>query len=369
MNTRPMLGAAVSPQNQKPNNLPEINAMHAQPASSSMLSSGILGTAAAATASNTAAQTTAQSGYQDQIQILDIESLMASGSADLADWMPNLDVYANMGLGNTYGSAGSSFSGMGSMSGGVSGGIDPNALRLAPTNPLDALNGSAIELDTDYTPTPIIKSDPDAQLDLDAFASPMKRKSSSGAESAAADEPGSVVVPKRPRKAEKKITVDLSPHCISCGKGMARVIVRALRAELPEKTEAAFTCLDCKQVKVYTDATVSPTAIGTVETRKRGRVTMEEEDRSGGDPEKRQFCDVCQRIIGSGWIRGTVHKARVSVQDIAEIVCASCESRYQRYVSSRHARADGHTGRLADYVGARIAAEVAVGASMSGNGA
>jgi transcription elongation factor Elf1 len=109
-------------------------------------------------------------------------------------------------------------------------------------------------------------------------------------------------------------------------------MVRALRAQLPDRVEATFTCLECKHVKITTDATVSSTAIGTVETRKRMRVTMDIEDDASSKKERRQFCDVCQRLIGSGWIRGGREKDKRSVQGMAEIVCSSCDARYQRYV-------------------------------------
>jgi hypothetical protein len=59
---------------------------------------------------------------------------------------------------------------------------------------------------------------------------------------------------------------------------------------------------------------------------------MEIEDAEAGQVEptkaRRAFCDVCQRVVGSGSIVGG--KEREPMGHMAEIVCAPCDGKYQR---------------------------------------
>lgn len=302
LHTRPMLGPAVSPQNQKPSTLPDVSVTHPHPGTSSMLGTSSTGDGTA--------------GNREQAMTpFDLEAILSGTNLDnMFSWLPD--------FGNT-GMNGTSASGIPGMS---QGGIDPNALRFASTNPMDAFNGSAIELDTDFIPdfAQGIKAEPDY-----IEPSPAKRKGSSGAESAAADDLPPI---KRSRRGiEKKVTVEQTVYCPTCRKSIARVLVRALRSQLPDHIVSEFSCLKCTPVARpagIPDPAISGTAIGTVETRKRLRAGLEMQDEENGVDARRQFCDVCQRIIGSGWIKGG--KAKMHIGHLAEIICSSCDARYQR---------------------------------------
>jgi len=75
--------------------------------------------------------------------------------------------------------------------------------------------------------------------------------------------------------------------------------------------------------------------IGTVESRKRLRISMEVDDEDGkveGDRRK-VFCDVCQRVVGVGGVWGGMKEKRENLGGMTEVVCISCDGKYQRSVS------------------------------------
>lgn len=58
------------------------------------------------------------------------------------------------------------------------------------------------------------------------------------------------------------------------------------------------------------------------------RASMEIDDEEAKVTERRTWCDVCQRIVGSGQVWGG--KDRESILHQAEIICTGCDSKYQR---------------------------------------
>jgi hypothetical protein len=139
---------------------------------------------------------------------------------------------------------------------------------------------------------------------------------------------------KNKRAAEKKIVVEQPSNCQKCGKSIGRVMIRAPRSQIPEPISVEFKCLACADVvqpPSLPDQAVGGSSIGTVEIRKRMRVNMEIEDEEAGtNGSRRTFCDVCQRVVGSGCIVGG--KQREMMNHMTEIVCESCDRKYQRSV-------------------------------------
>ncbi|WRT69293.1 uncharacterized protein IL334_006277 [Kwoniella shivajii] len=134
------------------------------------------------------------------------------------------------------------------------------------------------------------------------------------------------------RGAEKKIVIEQTSSCTTCHKSLARIMFRSPKSSMPDPIIVELKCTDCKpisQPSTLPDSSGSSTSpIGTVETRKRMRASMEFDDEEAKVRERRQWCDVCQRILGSGQITGGREKE--SIGGIAEIVCMECDGKYQR---------------------------------------
>ncbi|WVQ93008.1 hypothetical protein IAU59_000071 [Kwoniella sp. CBS 9459] len=163
-------------------------------------------------------------------------------------------------------------------------------------------------------------------------SSPSKRRSPSPADSETHHQPPAK---KSKRGTEKKIVVEQTASCIICSKLLARVMIRAPKSQIPEPIETYLRCSKCvpvDQPSALPDQTasgaISSPPIGTVDTRKRIRVSMEIDDEDAKVKDRRCWCDVCQRIVGSGQIVGGEDKD--SLLGMAEIVCAECDSKYQR---------------------------------------
>lgn len=157
-----------------------------------------------------------------------------------------------------------------------------------------------------------------------SITSPIHRRSNTPDE----DEPAS----KKAKRPEKKIVVEQSSECIICSKSLAKIMVRAPKSSIPDQIVAEFACPDCRPVTQppsLSEMYGSSHGIGTVDTRKRLRVAMEAEDEDKAEVDSRRvFCDVCQRVFGSGMVFGG--HARENMASITEIVCAGCESKYSR---------------------------------------
>lgn len=156
------------------------------------------------------------------------------------------------------------------------------------------------------------------------ITSPIHRRSNTPDE----DEPAS----KKTKRPEKKIVVEQSSECIICSKSLAKIMVRAPKSSIPDQIVTEFACPDCRPVTQppsLSEMYGSSHGIGTVDTRKRLRVAMEAEDEDKAEVDSRRvFCDVCQRVFGSGMVFGG--HARENMASITEIVCAGCESKYSR---------------------------------------
>ncbi|WVQ81405.1 hypothetical protein IAT38_003529 [Cryptococcus sp. DSM 104549] len=138
------------------------------------------------------------------------------------------------------------------------------------------------------------------------------------------------------RASEKKHVVEQSSACTSCAKPLARVMIRGLKSHIPSSITISIKCAQCSPVNQPTTVpdmgqgtAVSGAPIGTVETRKRMRASMEIDDEEAKVKEKRVWCDVCQRVVGSGQMWGGKDQEN-SVTSMAEIVCTGCDSKYQR---------------------------------------
>jgi RNase P subunit RPR2 len=138
---------------------------------------------------------------------------------------------------------------------------------------------------------------------------------------------------------EKKIVIDHLPLCMTCSKPLGKIMIRALRSSIPEPTSVSIQCISCRPVEVVPvpkGSTSSSTTmvIGTVDSRKRLRAGMEiDDDETGlGEQRKRVFCDVCQRVVGSGGVWGGNKEKgeREGLMGMVEVVCASCDAKYQR---------------------------------------
>jgi hypothetical protein len=161
------------------------------------------------------------------------------------------------------------------------------------------------------------------------ITSPMNRRSHTPDE----DEPAN----KKAKRPEKKIVVEQNSECIVCAKPLAKIMVRAPKSNIPDQIVARFACPDCRPVAqppTLSDmyGSGSGHGIGTVDTRKRLRMAMEADDEDKAEPDSRRaFCDVCQRVFGSGTVFGG--HARENMASISEFVCTGCESRYSRSVA------------------------------------
>lgn len=196
----------------------------------------------------------------------------------------------------------------------------PSSFTSASYNPFGYASQPAVD--------PGLKTGDQRQSAATPAASTHKRRGSSPA-STASDHAA-----KKARKPEKRITVDYAPKCLSCSAPMGRVILRAVKSEVPDPVAMMYRCARCKPVSgppIQASDSLNSGAgpiIGTVDTRKRARAAVEAEDEDRPLEEKRAICDVCQRIVGSGAIVGG--QAKDSLGHMAELVCASCDAKYQR---------------------------------------
>ncbi|WVN87967.1 uncharacterized protein L203_103164 [Cryptococcus depauperatus CBS 7841] len=140
--------------------------------------------------------------------------------------------------------------------------------------------------------------------------------------------------PKRvKRSTKKKSVIEQSCSCTMCSKSLARVMIRAPKSQIPHPVSISLRCQQCAPVKqpsalLDQSSSAAGISIGTVETRKRLRVSMEIDDEEARVMERRTWCDVCQRIVGSGLIVGG--RDREVILHMTELVCSSCDSKYQR---------------------------------------
>jgi len=117
-------------------------------------------------------------------------------------------------------------------------------------------------------------------------------------------------------KPEKRIVMDYSSNCITCDKLIARILLRAPRSQIQLPVKARIQCTTCAGVPPPSPIT----SIGSIESRKRIRLSLEDEV---GD---QVFCDVCQRVQGKGHVFG----AEDLLDNISEVICFSCDTKYQR---------------------------------------
>ncbi|WVR08840.1 hypothetical protein IAU60_005898 [Kwoniella sp. DSM 27419] len=162
-------------------------------------------------------------------------------------------------------------------------------------------------------------------------SSPIKRRSHSPVEDDSPHPP----TKKAKKGIEKKVVTEQTASCLTCHKLLARVMIRSPRSQVPDPISVHLRCPGCLPVDQPStlpdqgsSSGGSGTVIGTVETRKRMRSTMEIDDEDAKAVDRRTWCDVCQRIVGSGQIVGG--KEGESLASMAEIVCVECDSKYQR---------------------------------------
>lgn len=192
------------------------------------------------------------------------------------------------------------------------------------TGTLDPNNMYFNNLDTPFFPTsdfggtPIVPTQP--------MYSPTKRQTSPTSDLEAISPP----MKRTKRTIEKKIVVERTATCPGCQKTIARILFRAPRDRIPEDISIDLRCTDCAPVvnpSTLPEPSTSGTSIGTVEMRKRLRATLEMEDEEKREVVRRQWCDVCQRIVASGRLIGG---EKENMSPIAEIICAHCDGKYQR---------------------------------------
>lgn len=157
------------------------------------------------------------------------------------------------------------------------------------------------------------------------ITSPLKRSASPTSD----NDTTSPAFKRSKRTTEKKIVVEKHATCPGCEKSIAKIMFRALRTHMPEDISVDLRCKDCTGTSGLdqVDGAAVGGHIGTVEIRKRLRGTLEVEDEEKDALGKRQFCDVCQRVVAVGRLVGG---EKDSLSSIAEIICASCDSKYQR---------------------------------------
>jgi hypothetical protein len=154
--------------------------------------------------------------------------------------------------------------------------------------------------------------------------SPQKRRSISPSSDNSDREPPS----KRKKTLEKKVVIDHSIACLTCKKPLGRIMIRAPKSSVPSPATPSISCLVCTSVEVMQRGPM----IGTVDSRKRLRVSMEvdDDDKKGDEEKRRVFCDVCQRVVGSGGIWGGVKGKNENLGGMTEVVCTGCDGKYQR---------------------------------------
>ena len=151
------------------------------------------------------------------------------------------------------------------------------------------------------------------------------------APSAASSSSSPAPTKKTKRSGEKRVVVEHNSTCLTCRKPIARILIRAPKSRIPDNTSVEFNCGDCQSAArpaIVPDPAAVSSAIGTVDIRKRVRAQAEFEDEDVEADMKRMFCDVCQRVVGYGQVVGG--KEKQGMGHMAEIICASCDSKYQR---------------------------------------
>lgn len=262
--------------------------------------------------------------------LLDLESMMHDNNLDgLFSWLPDFGQQQaqqpqqsqqsqttlsqpNLGITNT------------TMDSSSTPGQAPRQMSVSSLNGIDPSNLFANHFPTPFeggydmtTATPTITAS--------LITSPLKRSASPMSETEAT----SPAQKRSKRTTEKKVVVEKHVSCLGCKKSIAKIMFRAPRTQLPEETIIDLKCKECSGVSGSSvdSAPIGDGHIGTVEIRKRLRGTLELEDEEKKETFRRQFCDVCQRLVAAGRIVGG-GKERLS--SIAEIICASCDSKYQR---------------------------------------
>lgn len=140
--------------------------------------------------------------------------------------------------------------------------------------------------------------------------------------------------PKRGKpRGEKKMVIEQHSNCLTCGKAVARVLLRAPKSSIPSPIHVEFRCPECsgvhQPVMFDPNSTTTGSSIGSTEARKRMRTAMEDDDLVNDDvTQRRCFCDVCQRVVAAGQVVGGPE--RTSLSHMAEIICTSCDNKYQR---------------------------------------
>ncbi|ORY33018.1 hypothetical protein BCR39DRAFT_504009 [Naematelia encephala] len=201
----------------------------------------------------------------------------------------------------------------------VSTGVDPSNLLVPAHDPTSFPNTART--------VPRRNSDAEASTAI----SPNKRRSASpDSQTSTHHQPS-----KKAKKTEKKIVSEHSSLCRTCHKSVARVLVRAPKSQLPDPISVDLNCLDCgpvAQPPTFGDPATGGSEIGTVETRKRQRIGVEIEDEELKSGSRRVFCDVCQRIVGSGMIfggkdrEGILHMAEIQISEpsLTAARCTDC---------------------------------------------
>ncbi|KAL7421042.1 hypothetical protein Q5752_003926 [Cryptotrichosporon argae] len=136
---------------------------------------------------------------------------------------------------------------------------------------------------------------------------------------------------KKKKLVEKRVVAEHAAVCTTCSASIAKVLLRAPKASFPSPIVVQIRCPDC--TGVHQPPSIDPsstggTQVGSQETRKRMRAAMEDQDLMGDEKQRRCFCDVCHRIVGSGWVSGGPDEENLAY--MAEIVCVSCDGKYQR---------------------------------------
>ena len=218
----------------------------------------------------------------------DVEAMMQDSNLDgLFSWLPDFGESANTAL-------------------------DPSDLFFS-TNP-------------NPNPTPSGTTLPPSYNNDNSELLPVKKRSASVSTTASSPSPM-----KRTKRTEKKTVIERQPNCQTCSKPIARIMFRAPKSHIPNNISIHLNCVQCAEVEqpgLLPEPSTSGSGIGTVDLRKRMRVSVEVADEEKGAIDRRTFCDVCQRMVGSGRLIGGIDKE--SMSHIAEIVCASCDGRYQR---------------------------------------
>ncbi|OCF32422.1 hypothetical protein I317_05792 [Kwoniella heveanensis CBS 569] len=257
-------------------------------------------------------------GNHGPLTPFDLEAMMQSDNLDsLLSWLPDFGDSTSQDL-QPFGSSTDYQTSTGDRP--IS--LDPNLMAPLPPQPLSQPQAQTQTRD---------------HLSLSAWgaqpqSSPSKRRSPSPADS---EPPSQPAAKKSKRGTEKKIVVEQTATCLICSKLLARVMIRAPKSQIPEPIETQLRCPTCvpvDQPSALPDQVASGASssgpIGTVETRKRIRASLEMDDEDAKLKNRRCWCDVCQRIVGSGQIVGGEEKE--SLIGMAEVVCAGCDSKYQR---------------------------------------